>query len=128
MRRSRLITPSKLSLLSISPVIGAWWEELLAQKLFEASKPAMWRKFNAGVDGSAWHLMRMHRELVDRLPKSPSVDLLGEAVDEILSSNAYQQLIPMGSTTETWNNTYPESNAERNEPNHAEITRSGDGT
>ena len=26
---SRLITPSQLSLFSISPVIGAWWEELL---------------------------------------------------------------------------------------------------
>jgi uncharacterized protein len=29
-----LITPSKLSLFSISPVVGAWWEELEAQKLF----------------------------------------------------------------------------------------------
>jgi len=31
---TRLITPSQLSLFSISPVIGAWWEELQAQKLF----------------------------------------------------------------------------------------------
>ena len=38
---SRLITPSQLSLFSISPVIGAWWEELQAQKLFEDSKPAV---------------------------------------------------------------------------------------
>ena len=38
---SRLITPSQLSLFSISPVIGAWWEELQAQKLFEGSKPAV---------------------------------------------------------------------------------------
>jgi len=37
----RLITPSQLSLFSISPVIGAWWQELEAQKLFEASKPAV---------------------------------------------------------------------------------------
>ena len=36
---ARLITPSQLSLFSISPVIGAWWEELQAQKLFEGSKP-----------------------------------------------------------------------------------------
>ena len=36
---TRLITPSQLSLFSISPVIGAWWEELLAQKLFDGSKP-----------------------------------------------------------------------------------------
>ena len=38
---TRLITPSQLSLFSISPVIGAWWEELQAQKLFEDSKPAV---------------------------------------------------------------------------------------
>jgi hypothetical protein len=37
---SRLITPSQLSMFSISPVIGAWWEELQAQKLFKGSKPA----------------------------------------------------------------------------------------
>ena len=36
---SHLITPSQLSLFSISPVIGAWWEELQARKLFEGSKP-----------------------------------------------------------------------------------------
>jgi hypothetical protein len=38
---SRLITPSQLSLLSINPVIGAWWEELQAQKLIKGSKPAV---------------------------------------------------------------------------------------
>ena len=38
---SRLITPSQLSLFSISPVIGDWWEELQAQKLFDGSKPAV---------------------------------------------------------------------------------------
>ena len=38
---SRLITPSQLSLFSISPVIGAWWQELEARKLFEDSKPAV---------------------------------------------------------------------------------------
>ena len=36
------------------------------------------------------------------------MERLGEAVNDILSSNAYQQLIPKGSTTETWINTYPE--------------------
>ena len=45
---SRLITPSQLSLFSISPVIGAWWEELQAQKLFEGSKPAVSELFNEG--------------------------------------------------------------------------------
>ena len=70
--------------------------------------PGMWRKFNAGLDGSAWYLLRMHQELVDRLPKSRSVELLGEAVDDILSSSAYQQLIPKESTAENWANTYLE--------------------
>lgn len=37
----RLITPSQLSLFSISPVIGAWWQELEARKLFEGNKPAV---------------------------------------------------------------------------------------
>jgi len=36
---SDLISPSKLSLFSRSPLIGAWWEELDARRLFEGSKP-----------------------------------------------------------------------------------------
>ena len=38
---TRLITPSQLSLFSISPVIGTWWQELEARKLFDGSKPAV---------------------------------------------------------------------------------------
>jgi len=34
-----VITPSKLSLFSRSPVIGAWWEELESRGCFEGSKP-----------------------------------------------------------------------------------------
>ena len=34
--------------------------------------------------------------------------LVGEARVDNLSSNAYQQLIPARSTTESWANTYPE--------------------
>ena len=37
---TRLITTSQLSIFSINPVTGAWWEELQAQKLLEDSKPA----------------------------------------------------------------------------------------
>jgi len=70
--------------------------------------PAMWNKFNAGLDGSAWYLLRMHQELVDRLPSSRSVERLGEAVNDILSSNAYQQLIPESSTTTDWALSYPQ--------------------
>ena len=36
-----MITLSQLSLFSISPVIGAWWQELEARKLFEGTKPAV---------------------------------------------------------------------------------------
>ncbi len=35
----RLITPTQLALFSRSPVIGAWWEELDAQKQFHAERP-----------------------------------------------------------------------------------------
>ena len=70
--------------------------------------PAMWRKFNAGLDGSSWYLLRMHQALVDRLSESRSVERLGEAVGEILSSSAYQQLIPSGSTAMEWALSYPE--------------------
>ena len=69
---------------------------------------AMWSKFNAGLDGSAWYLLQMHQQLVEHLPESRSVERLGEAISEILSSNAYQQLIPAGSNTEQWANSYPE--------------------
>jgi hypothetical protein len=34
-----VITPSKLSLFSRSPVIGAWWEELEARGLFKECNP-----------------------------------------------------------------------------------------
>ena len=40
--------------------------------------------------------------------KDPVSNHIALAVDDILSSNAYQQLIPTESTTETWINTYPE--------------------
>ena len=47
--------------------------------------PVMRSKFNAGLEGSAWYLLRMHQELVDRLPESRSVQKLEEAVQDILS-------------------------------------------
>ena len=70
--------------------------------------PAMWSKFNAGLDGSAWYLMRMHQELVDRLPESRSVERLEEAVKEILNSNAYQALVPKGISASEWAEAYPQ--------------------
>ena len=70
--------------------------------------PAMWRKFNAGLDGSTWYLLRMHQELVDRLPTSRSVELLGKAVQEILNSNAYQALVPEEMAASKWAEAYPQ--------------------
>ena len=70
--------------------------------------PGMWRKFNAGLDGSAWYLLRMHQELVDRLPESRSVERLGEAVQEILNSGAYKALVPEGMAALEWAEAYPQ--------------------
>ncbi|WP_392351118.1 HD domain-containing protein [Parasynechococcus sp.] len=68
----------------------------------------MWRKFNAGLNGSTWYLLRMHQELVDRLPDSRSVERLGEAVNEILNSSAYQALVPEGMAEQEWTEAYPQ--------------------
>ena len=70
--------------------------------------PAMWSKFNAGLEGSAWYLLRMHQELVDRLPKSRSVERLGEAVNDILNSSTYQALVPEGMAPPEWAEGYAE--------------------
>ena len=63
--------------------------------------PGMWIKFNAGLAGSAWYMLRMHEELNDRLPQSRSVLKLGDAVTTILQNSEYQALIPDRQTTET---------------------------
>ena len=56
-----------------------------------------------------WALMRFLSPMATTcLTSDLSMERLGEAVQEILNSSAYQQLIPKGSTTETWINTYPE--------------------
>ena len=69
--------------------------------------PAMGSKFNAGLDGSAWYLLQMHQQLVVRLPSSRSVQRLGEAVSEILSSSTYLALVPEGITARVWAEAYP---------------------
>jgi hypothetical protein len=65
-------------------------------------KPEMWSKFNAGLEGSAWYLLRMHDELNRRLPKSRSVERLGEAVSEILNMDSYRRLVPEGIMPKVW--------------------------
>lgn len=64
--------------------------------------PAMWSKFNAGLEGSACYLLRMHQQLKNRLPQSRSVQRLGAAVVEILSSETYRLLVPEGLPPAVW--------------------------
>ncbi|WP_259739514.1 hypothetical protein [Synechococcus sp. CS-205] len=61
-----------------------------------------WERFNAGLDGTAWYLLRIHQTLSHRLPGSRSNELLGEAVREILASEAYGRLVPHGIAPAVW--------------------------
>jgi (p)ppGpp synthase/HD superfamily hydrolase len=64
--------------------------------------PAMWSKFTAGLEGSAWYLLRMHQQLKRQLPQSRSVERLGEAVSEILAMDSYRRLVPQGLAPAVW--------------------------
>ena len=64
--------------------------------------PEMWRKFNTGLEGSAWYLLRMHQQLKRQLPQSRSVERLGEAVSEILSMDSFKHLVPQGLAPAVW--------------------------
>jgi len=65
-------------------------------------EPGMWSKFNAGLEGSAWYLLRMHQQLKRQLPQSRSVERLGEAVSEILAMDSYRRLVPEGLAPAVW--------------------------
>ena len=65
-------------------------------------EPGMWSKFNAGLEGSAWYLLRIHQQLQRQLPQSRSVERLGEAVSEILLMDSYQRLVPEGIAAAVW--------------------------
>jgi len=64
--------------------------------------PAMWSKFNAGLEGSAWYLLRMHQQLKRQIPQSRSVERLGEAVSEILAKESFKRLVPPGLAPAVW--------------------------
>ena len=70
--------------------------------------PGMWTKFNAGLEGSAWYLHRLHQTFRQRLEGSRSVELLGESVREILTSEAYLAEVPAGTDPEAHAEGYPE--------------------
>ena len=77
--------------------------------------PAMWSRFNAGLEGSAWYLLRMHQSLSRSLPRSRSVESLGESVQEILASAPYRACVPEGLAAAVWAEGY----AERSSAPHA---------
>ncbi|MFY8148572.1 MAG: HD domain-containing protein [Prochlorococcaceae cyanobacterium] len=64
--------------------------------------PHSWTRFQAGLEGSAWYLLRVHQTLSHRLPGSRSNEQLGEAVKEILASEAYQRIVPRGIAPAVW--------------------------
>lgn len=64
--------------------------------------PGMWSKFNAGMEGSAWYLLRLHQTFSHRLSGSRSVELLGESVQEILGSQTYRACVPEGLAPAVW--------------------------
>jgi (p)ppGpp synthase/HD superfamily hydrolase len=64
--------------------------------------PSSWERFNAGLDGTAWYLLRIHQTLSHRLPGSRSNELLGEAAKEILVSEPYRRLVPAGLAPAVW--------------------------
>ena len=64
--------------------------------------PAMWSKFNAGLEGSAWYLQELHLTFCRRLEGSRSVVLLDEAVQEILGSEPYRACVPAGVAPAAW--------------------------
>ncbi len=74
----------------------------LDQVLDGRRDPNIWERFRAGLDGTAWYLLRIHQTLSHRLPASRSTELLGEAVKEILASEAYRRIVPHGIAPAVW--------------------------
>ena len=68
--------------------------------------PAMWSKFNAGLEGSAWYLQSLHQIFCQRLEGSRSVESLGESVQEILCSAPYLALVPAGDDPQAYAEAY----------------------
>jgi hypothetical protein len=64
--------------------------------------PTSWDRFNAGIDGTAWYQLSIHRILTRRLPDSRSTELLGEALQELLASQVYRQVVPEGIAPAVW--------------------------
>jgi len=67
-----------------------------------------WSRFNAGLDGMVWYLHQIVHTLNQRLPDSRSNERLGEALREMISSEAYMRLVPAGVAPEAWAQGYQE--------------------
>jgi (p)ppGpp synthase/HD superfamily hydrolase len=78
------------------------------QMLDARHDPKTWRRFSAGIEGTAWYQLRIHQTLVRRLPQSRSTELLGEALHELLASEAYRRGIPEGIPPRVWAADYPD--------------------
>ena len=75
--------------------------------VIDARKDARsWERFNAGLDGTAWYLLGIHKTINYYMPGSRSNELLGESVKEILASDAYLALVPRGIAPEDWAGDY----------------------
>jgi (p)ppGpp synthase/HD superfamily hydrolase len=77
--------------------------------VLDARKDAgMWSKFNAGLEGFVWYLLRLHQIFSHHLTGSRSVELLGESLQEILASEAYRACVSEGITPAVWAAGYAE--------------------
>ena len=74
----RLITPSQLSLFSISPVIGAWWQELKASSGFPISLAIEQSLVCASTEQTDDGL-----RVVQRPPTSRDFQLMAECLKEL---------------------------------------------
>lgn len=71
-------------------------------------KSDSWTRFNAGLDGTVWYLQQIHHTLNQRLPHSRSNERLGEALKEMMGSEAFLRLVPAGVAAEAWAGSYLE--------------------
>ncbi len=78
------------------------------QVLDARREAASWERFSAGIEGTAWYLLRIHQVLSHRLPDSRSNELLGEAVLEILHTPTFIRLVPRGMAPSVWAAGYAE--------------------
>ena len=64
--------------------------------------PLSWERFTPGLDGSAWYLWGLHRQLQALLPESRSVASLGASVETILASPDVKERLQPGQSHEDW--------------------------